>query len=97
MVVLPFVGFIKTLHFPVDSKFRVYIITLSNQTTQQVNKMQTKQNRSEYLANLNGFQCAPVARKAYVKASKASGFTLGGIVQGFAGLVVVLTVVHYFF
>ena len=59
--------------------------------------MQTKQNRSEYLANLNGFQCAPVARKAYVKASKASGFTLGGILQGVAMVVVSLVIFHNFF
>ena len=56
-----------------------------------------KQNRSEYLANLNGFTCAQVARKAPVKASKASGFTLGGIVQGVALVVVSLVVFHNFF
>lgn len=60
--------------------------------------MQTaKQTRSEYLVNIQGFTCAPVAHKAPVKASKASGFTLGGIMQGLAGLMVVLTVVHFFF
>lgn len=62
-----------------------------------MNKQTAKQTRSEYLVNLDGFTCAPVARKVPVKASKASGFTLGGIMQGFAGLMVVLTVVHYFF
>lgn len=55
-----------------------------------------KQNRSEYLANVNGFTCAPVARKAPVKASKVSGFTLGGIVQTIALVTVSLIVVSFF-
>lgn len=58
---------------------------------------QTKQTRSEYVANVQGFTCAQSASKAPVKASKASGFTLGGIVQTIAVVTVSLIAVSFFF
>lgn len=57
----------------------------------------TKQNRSEYVANVDKFTFAPSYKKAPVKACKSSGFTLGGIVQGIALVTVSLIVVSFFF
>ena len=56
-----------------------------------------KQTRSEYVANVDKFTFAPSYKKATVKVSKASGFTLGGIVQGIAFVAVSLIVVSFFF
>lgn len=56
-----------------------------------------KQNRSEYVANVQGFTCAQKARKSPAKVSKSSGFTLGGIVQTIALVTVSLIAVSFFF